>query len=200
MYAYIKGIVEDVLEDCVIIDNNGIGYRIFVPSSALGEMQPGEEQKLYTYFSVKEDALLLFGFLTRDDLEMYRMLLKVSGIGPKGAMGVLSVMSADDIRFAVLSDDAEMLSKAPGVGKKSAQKIILELRDKLDLETAFTKKAAHTDAAEAKESGSDEQDAVLALVSLGYGRSEAVRAVRKVRNNASLTGAEDIIKAALREL
>ncbi len=143
MYAYIKGTVTGLGSDSVVLDNNGIGYRISVPGTLIDELSIGDERKLYTYFSVREDAMQLFGFLREDDLEVFRLLLGVSGIGPKGALGVLGVMDADDLRLAVLSDDVAAIAKAPGIGKKTAQKVILELRDKLDLEDALTKKSEH---------------------------------------------------------
>ena len=119
MIGYIKGIVEEVTADRLILENGGIGYEIFVPSSVLDSgLREGEELKIYTYLNVKEDALQLFGFLTRDDLQVYRLLIGVNGIGPKAAIGVLSAMSADTLRFAVLADDAAAIAKAPGIGKK----------------------------------------------------------------------------------
>ena len=200
MYAYIRGTIEAVFEDSIVVDNHGIGYRIFVPLSAKEELRAGEERKIHTFFSVREDAMQLFGFLSRDDLEIFRLLLGVSGIGPKGALGVLSIMSADDIRFAVLSDDAAGIAKAPGIGKKTAQKIILELKDKLNLEDAFERKAEHTRTAAADAAGSPENEAVLALVSLGYTNSEALRAVRAAAEAAPDSDTEALIKSALREL
>lgn len=200
MYAYIKGTVEEIGSDSAVIDNNGIGYRVFIPGSAAQQLRIGEEVKLHTHFSVREDAMQLFGFLTRDDLEVFRLLIGVSGIGPKGALGILTVMDADDLRFAVLGEDAAGIARAPGIGKKTAQKVIIELRDKLDLEDAFEKKAARTEAAAAQAAGSPQSEAVLALQALGYTGAEAARAVKKV--SADLTGAdtEDVIRAALKEL
>ena len=133
MFAYIRGTVAALESDSVILDHQGIGYRIYVPSAVLAELSVGEERKLHTYFAVREDAMQLYGFLTADDLELFRLLIGVSGIGPKGALGILGVMSGDELRFAVLSEDAAGLSKAPGIGKKTAQKVIIELKDKLDL-------------------------------------------------------------------
>ena len=104
-----------------------------MPGSALGELAVGEERKLHTHFAVREDAMQLYGFLSEDDLQVFRLLLGVSGVGPKGALGILSQMNGDDLRFAVLSDDAQSIAKAQGIGKKTAQKVILELKDKLDL-------------------------------------------------------------------
>ena len=123
MIGYIKGTVSYMGENYVLLDNHGIGYRIFISAGYTDSgLRVGDEVRLYTYLSVREDALTLFGFLSQDDLEMFRMMLNVSGLGPEGALGILSVLSADDLRFAVLSDDAKAIAKAPGVGQKTAQK------------------------------------------------------------------------------
>ena len=142
----------------------------------------------------------LYGFLSRDDLEMFRLLLNVNGIGPKAALGVLAGLTADELRFAVLSDDIKTISRAPGIGKKTAQKLILELKDKLKLEDAFEKKLAHEQEA-TNLSGSvlhdGRQEAVEALVALGYSSTEAMKAVRKV-NDVSPDDVEGLLKAALK--
>ena len=200
MYAYIKGLIAAVAEDCCIVENQGIGYRIFLPGRVLGELSVGDERKLYTHFVVREDAMLLYGFLTQDDLEIFRMLLAVSGVGPKGALGILSVLSADDVRFAVLSDDSAAIAKAPGIGRKTAQKVILELKDKLDLQDAFDKKSEHNASAASPSRDSAQSEAVLALGALGYSSTEAMKAVRKVAEDAGEADAETLIKAALRIL
>lgn len=144
----------------------------------------------------------LFGFLSKDDLQMFRLLLGVNGIGPKAALGVLAGLTADELRFAVLSDDAKTISKAPGIGKKTAQKLILELKDKLKLEDAFEKKLAHEQEAAAI-SGTNildgSKEAVEALVALGYSSTDALRAVRKV-TDVPPDDVEAILKAALKNL
>ena len=201
MYAYIKGILAAVRTESVVLENNGIGYNVLVPTHFTEGLAIGDEVTAYTHFSVREDAMQLFGFRSEDELEIFRLLLTVSGIGPKGALGVLNGLTADELRFAVLSDDAASIAKAPGIGKKTAQKIILELKDKLDLEEAFEKKAAG--AAEVPLSGKDspESEAVLALTALGYASRDALKAVKKAA--AAGTPANDVealLKAALREL
>ena len=200
MYAYIKGTVAAVTADGAIIDNQGIGYRVYMPGSSLEELSVGDERKVYTHFSVREDAMQLFGFLTEDDLSLFRLLIGVNGVGPKGALGILSVMNPDDLRFAILSEDAAGLSKAPGIGKKTAQKVILELKDKIDLSDAFEKKAARTEAAIKDAGGSDQSDAILALTALGYSSTEAMRAVRKAAETDPEAGTEKLIKMALKTL
>ena len=201
MIGYIKGIVEEVTSDRLILENGGIGYEIFVPSSVLDSgLREGEELKIYTYLNVREDALQLFGFLTRDDLQVYRLLIGVNGIGPKAAIGVLSAMSADTLRFAVLADDAAAIAKAPGIGKKTAQKLILELKDKFSLEEAFEQKLAATQAKETVQAGEDaSSEAVQALVALGYSCTEALQAVKKVAGAADMD-TEAVLKAALKYL
>lgn len=146
MYAYIKGTLEETGEDYIVVEAGGIGYQIFTTGQTFQYLPSmGEEVKVYTYLHVREDAMILFGFLTKDDLFVFRLLLGVSGIGPKGALAVLSVMTTDDLRFAVLGDDAKAIAKAPGVGAKTAQRLILELKDKLSLEDAFEQKLAKND-------------------------------------------------------
>ncbi len=200
MFAYIRGTVAALESDSVILDHQGIGYRIYVPSAVLAELSVGEERKLHTYFAVREDAMQLYGFLTADDLELFRLLIGVSGIGPKGALGILGVMSGDELRFAVLSEDAAGLSKAPGIGKKTAQKVIIELKDKLDLMDAFEKKAAHTAAGAAAQENSAQSDAIMALTALGYSSTEAMRAVRTAAAEEESEDAEALIRAALKFL
>lgn len=201
MIGYIKGTVAELSADRLILENGGIGYEIFVPASVLDAgIRQGQELKVYTYLHVREDALKLFGFQSRDELQTYRLLLGVSGIGPKAAIGILSAMSVDTLRFAVLSDDAAAIAKAPGIGKKTAQKLILELKDKFSLEEAFEKKLAanQQDAAEPV-SEDAASEAVQALVALGYSGTEALQAVRKVEGAADMD-TEAVLKAALKNL
>lgn len=201
MIAYLNGIVESVSETRLVLDVNQVGYQIFISSRDAAEMPGrGEMVKIYTYLNVKEDALQLYGFLSPDDLEVYRLLLNVNGIGPKAALGILSVLTADDLRFAVLSDDVKAISKAPGVGGKTAQKLILELKDKLKLEDAFEKKLASSAQLGAESISSDARsEAVQALTALGYSNSDALRAVRKAGITEEMD-TETILKLALKQL
>lgn len=201
MVSYIKGELTEVFEDTIVLENNGIGYNIRVPASLFSCIPSiGEEVKVYTYLYVKEDAINLFGFLTRDDLNVFRMLLNVSGIGPKGALGILSTITPDDLRFAVLSDDVKLISSAPGIGKKTAQRLIIELKDKIKLEDAF-------EAALDKKQKTDDStrvmmarnEAIEALVALGYGNSEAMRAVKQIDGIEEMDS-EQILKEALKKL
>ena len=202
MYAYIKGEVAEIGDTSIVIDNNGIGYNITVPDSVTESgISIGDEVKIYTHFAVREDAMQLYGFISKDDLAMFRLLLNVNGIGPKAACAILSGLSADDLRFAVLSDDAASIAKAPGVGRKTAQKIILELKDKIDLQDAFELKAAHTEEKISKNTGNGiEAEAVMALTALGYSNTQALRAVKSVSGKQGASSVEDLLKAALKEL
>ena len=203
MISFICGQVADITENSVIIETGGIGYEIFMTGEAIEQAARMEGKvKIHTYFQVREDAMVLYGFFNKDDLQVFKLLLGVNGVGPKAALGVLAGITADELRFAVLSDDVKTLSKAPGIGKKTAQKLILELKDKLSLEEAFEQKLANEQAgAAAAATGAGmtdaKQEAVEALVALGYSSTDALRAVRKV-TDAEAADVESILKAALK--
>lgn len=203
MISFIRGKIVDSSETSLILENGGIGYEIFMTGASMEKaLRERDEVKIHTYFHIREDAMQLYGFLTKDDLQIFRLLLGVNGIGPKAALGILAALSADELRFAVLSDDVKTISRAPGIGKKTAQKLILELKDKLKLEDAFEAKLAHGEAdtdAEVFSSFDGSKEAVEALVALGYSSTEALRAVRKV-TDVSPDDVEGILKAALKNL
>lgn len=202
MYSYIKGeLAEITAEDLIVVEAGGIGYNIRVPGQVLDYLPGvGEQVKIYTYLYVREDTFMLYGFLTRDDLMIFKLLIGVSGIGPKGALAILSVMSTDDLRFAVLGDDAKAIAKAPGVGSKTAQRLIIELKDKLNLEDALEQKLEHTANAPLKnELKGKKQEAVEALVSLGYSSSEALKVLSQIEMNEE-SSVEDILKQALKQM
>ena len=201
MIAFVHGIAAEMTENSVIVETGGIGYEIYMTGESLSQLPMGEKVKIHTYFQVREDAMQLYGFLKKDDLQMFKLLLGVNGVGPKAAMGVLSGITADELRFAVLSDDVKTLSKAPGMGKKTAQKLILELKDKLKLEDAFELKLAHEQekAATSGDVSDGRQEAVAALVALGYSSTDALRAVRKV-TEVSPDDVEGLLKAALKNM
>ena len=202
MYSYIKGeLSEIVAENHIVVENGGIGYNIYIPGQVLSLLPGvGEEVKIYTYLCVREDAFILYGFLTRDDLNVFKLLIGVSGIGPKGALAILSVMSTDDLRFAVLSDDVKAIAKAPGVGNKTAQRLIIELKDKLSLEDAFEQKLSHTqEAVSGNGLKGIRKEAVEALVSLGYSSTEALKVLRDIEI-AEDSSVEDILKLALKQM
>ena len=129
MITYIRGILEGMEEDKVIVDVGGVGYGIYMAGTAMGRLPAlGKEVKIHTHLHVKEDLMQLYGFLTRDELRVFRLLIGVSGIGPKGGLGILSALGPDDLRFAVASNDVKAIQAAPGIGKKTAEKLILELK------------------------------------------------------------------------
>ncbi len=201
MISYVRGELAAVEPQKAIVDVGGVGYGVYMPQQALSLLpRPGNEVKLYTYLNVKEDAMQLFGFLSRDDLEIFRLVIGVNGIGPKGGLNILSCMSPDELRFAIMSGDAKAISAAPGIGKKTAEKLILELRDKIDISDVLDH-AAHGagEQAHAPEDESGMQaEAVQALVALGYGNAESLRAVRKTSPDCQTV--EDILKEALQHL
>ena len=198
MYAFIKGTLESVGEDYVILDCNDVGYQIFVPASVMNQMPPrGTVLKLYTYLNVREDAMLLYGFLTEEDKKIFKMLLAVNGIGPKGALAILSALTPDELRFAVLAGDDKSITKAQGIGKKMAQKLIIELKDKLNFEEAIELSYQHN--ATSLIASNEKNDAISALVSLGYSSAESMQAVNQVEITDDMS-VEDIIKQALKKL
>lgn len=202
MYSYIKGILVDMEEDLIVVETGGIGYNIYTTGQTFRYLPSiGEEVKIYTYLYIREDAMMLYGFLTKDDLRVFKLLIGVSGIGPKGALAILSVMTTDDLRFAVLGDDAKAISKAPGIGAKTAQRLILELKDKLSLEDAFEQKLANTQLKEESKNyvKGVKNEAVQALTALGYSSSEALKALDGIEITED-TDVEDILKAALKNM
>ncbi|MBQ0001491.1 MAG: Holliday junction branch migration protein RuvA [Clostridiales bacterium] len=203
MIAFVRGIISEFTDSSVILDTGSIGYEINMPARIIEELHIGEERKIHTYFQVREDAMQLYGFLRKDDLEMFKMLLTVNGVGPKAALGILSGSTADNLRFAVLSDDIKTISKIPGIGRKTAQKLILELKDKLNLEDAFEMKLAHEQGVVNDTTlnvgplRDGYKEAVEALVALGYSSTDAMRAVRAVKD-IDPSDVEAILKAALK--
>lgn len=200
MYAYIKGILEETAGDAVVVEAGGIGYNIKV-STATADLLPGigSEVKIYTYTLVREDAFSLYGFLSRDDLDIFKKLITVSGIGPKGGLAILSVMSADALRFAVMAGDSKAIAKAPGIGAKTAERVILDLRDKISVEDTLRSVGAAGDAAAAAGMADNrmKREAIEALVALGYSTSDATAAVKKVDVGEDATS-ESILKMALK--
>ena len=197
MISYIRGELAAITEEKIIVEVNGIGYGIFMPRQSIHLLPSlGNEVKIHTYLNVKEDAMQLFGFMTQDDLEVFKLVIGVNGIGPKGGLNILSQLSADGLRFAVLSNDVKAISASQGIGKKTAEKLILELKDKLSLEDVLDHEPTATEAAGSVGS-SIQSEAVQALVSLGYGNTEALKAVKKVGINDN-SKVEDVLKQALK--
>ncbi len=207
MIAFIKGELEYISEECIVVEAGGIGYEIRVPASILEELpNVGEEIRIHTYLYVREDAMKLYGFASRDDLNVFKLLITVNGIGPKAALGILSTLTTDDLRFAVLADDAKAIAKAPGIGPKTASKLILELKDKLKLEDAFESRLAKepvqtemTKALGIHDPKEIRNEAVQALVALGYSNTDALKAVRQVFITDT-TDVEEVLKQSLKKM
>ncbi|MCI8293632.1 MAG: Holliday junction branch migration protein RuvA [Hespellia sp.] len=198
MISYVRGELAAISEEKAVVEAGGIGYGIFMPVKSIGMLPDiGEEIKIYTYLSVREDAMQLFGFLTKDDLEVFKLLIGVSGIGPKGGLGILGALTADELRFAVLSGDVKAITAAPGIGKKTAERLIIELKDRLKLEDMLGKEDdSPVDRNDL--SGDAHAEAVQALVALGYGSTESLRVVRSVKLEGAST--EAILKEALKKM
>ena len=200
MYSYLKGELVEILDDTIVVEVNNVGYNVHIPASMIDNFTgTGQKIKIYTYLHVKEELMELYGFLTRDDLNVFKLLLGVSGIGPKGALAILTVMTPDDLRFAVLGEDAKAIAKAPGIGSKTAQRLILELKDKLKLEDVFERKAASAEAGQGDALSGVKSEAVQALAALGYSSSEALKAVDGVELIPDIT-VEEVLKAALKQM
>lgn len=201
MLSYVRGELIAIEEDKVIVDVNGVGFGIFMPAQSMNYLPMiGEEVRLHTYMNVREDAIQLYGFLTRDDLKVFKLVIGVSGIGPKGGLSILSQMSPDDLRFAVMANDAKSIAKAPGIGKKTAEKLIIELKDKLDIEDVLNKDIDDSNVVVSTNTSSEVQaETIQALVALGYGSTEATKAVKKVVIDDETT-VEELLKLALKNI
>jgi len=206
MIAFIKGELVEVKEEGIVIEANNIGYEIKMPLSSLEDLpRIGSTVKIYTYMHVREDYIGLFGFLTQDDLNIFKLLITVNGIGPKGALGILSAITPDDLRFAVLSDDVKTIAKAPGIGNKTASKLIIELKDKIKLEDAFEHKLMNQMPEQALGASTGNSivdirnEAIQALVVLGYSKTDAAKVVRNIDITENMTS-EDILKKSLKYL
>ncbi len=202
MIAFIEGtIVKKTLNTVMIATASGLGYEVFVPMIDLQKLPlNGNKVLLYTHLQVKEDAIALFGFLSEEKLQVFKLLITVSGIGPKGALSILSGISLDDLRFAVLSEDAKTISKIPGIGAKTAGKLILELKDKFKLQDTIETKLSLGEAMQVGTKASTmREEAVEALATLGYSATEAMKMLRKVEITETTT-VEDLIKQGLKNL
>ena len=219
MIAFLRGNVAAVYEGAAVIDVNGVGYEVRIAGDTVQRLAAAgrdEEVKIYTYTYLREDQIALYGFMSREDLELFKLLITVSGVGPKGGLALLSVGTADDLRFAIMTGDAKMIARAPGVGKKTAERLILDLRDKVAgmYDAAMMAAAGSLEgtavqdfvpAAGTGSADSASAEAVEALTALGYSRAEAAKAVRACRDHAAENGVdvqdtESILKAALRYL
>lgn len=195
MFAYIKGRLEIKSNDFVVIDINGVGYKIFAPLSTIEKLGDiGEEVKVHTHYHVREDNISLYGFATQEELRIFELLISVSGVGAKSANAILANISPSKFALCVISNDVKELTKLPGIGTKSAQRIILELKDKLKTEEAIVEED-NIEIKNIMSSNNNIQEAISALQVLGYPQKEAAKAVSTV--NAENLTVEDIIKKAL---
>ncbi len=191
MFSFIKGTLSEINEEYIVVENDYYGFEVFVPSTVFKTLtRVGEEVKIYTYFQPREDAFTLYGFLSKEDKEIFKKMLGVNGIGPKAALAILSVLTISELKAAISSGDFDMIARAKGVGKKTAQKLILELKDKVDLDDLSELSAVAVDT-------NLYNEALEALISLGYSSYEAKKAVKKC---ADATSTEEIIKRSLKEL
>ena len=204
MFSYIRGPLVEISEDVIVVEAGGIGWNIHVPLSVLDRLpRTGETVQVYTSFQVREDAMTLYGFLCRQDLKMFEQLLSVSGIGPKAALGILSALNPDDLRMAVISEDVKAISRAPGIGPKTAKRVILELKDRVRMEdvlpTVQDDSLGTLSSAPGQGVEGVAKDAIEALVALGYSLTEATRAVCQVELSDGMS-VEAVLKASLKYL
>ena len=197
MIASVKGKLEGVTADSVIIDVNGMGVEVIVPNNVIGRLPKQDEAiKLHTYLHIREDAMQLFGFLEKEDLDFFKLLITVNGIGPKAAIAILSSMSTDVLTFAILSEDIKTIEKAQGIGAKTAKKLVLELKDKVGVINA---KAVELRSVSLTIGSAIKEEASQVLEALGYSRTEAMKAITAIEITEEMTS-EDLVKSALKNL
>lgn len=201
MISYLKGELTEKREGFIVVEVNGIGYEIALPTSAIMELPSnGTDIKIYTYMYVRDDGVGLFGFNTKDDLNMFKLLITVNGIGPKVALGILSGLSSDEIRFAVLAEDINTITKAPGVGKKTAAKLILELKDKFELKDAFEQKMENeaVKASTGNNIMNIKDEVIQALIALGISATDGMKLVNQIEINDDMTS-DEVLKLCLKK-
>jgi holliday junction DNA helicase RuvA len=189
MISHLTGTVIELSEKYTVIDVNGVGYKVYCSTDTLSELHADSPASLFTYLVVREDALDLYGFISREEEDFFQLLISVSGIGPKGALGILSATSTNILKKAIATGDTSYLTKVSGIGRKTAEKVVLELRDKLK---------AHSDTKENPHELRAESDVVLALQSLGYSQNEARDVLKEV--SAEIVGTNARIREALKIL
>lgn len=200
MIAYLKGTLEEIGNDYIVVDVNNIGYQVKVSLRVMeGLPALGNLMKIHTYTYVREDVIALYGFLTKDDLQMFLLLLGVNGVGPKGALGILSMFSAQELRLAIISQDSKTIAKAPGIGAKTAQRVLIDLKDKVSVEETFEKMGEQSVAMSAASTAGSgaKADAIEALTALGYSASESMKAVNMVEITDGMSS-DTILKQALK--
>ncbi|MCF6461344.1 Holliday junction branch migration protein RuvA [Clostridium sp. Cult3] len=191
MYEYIMGKVVGIKEDYIVLENNGIGYKIFTSKNSIANLSIDERVTMYTYYNLREDGVYLYGFIAEEELDMFNMLLLVSKIGPKVGLNILSTLTPNQIKLAIINNESDILCNAPGVGKKTAGRIILELKDRIDDEDIIDEIGVVDDS-------TDVETAIHGLMSLGYTRSEVRRALNRI--DTSNMDTEEIIREVLKKL
>ncbi|SDE60388.1 Holliday junction branch migration protein RuvA [Sporomusa acidovorans] len=201
MIGYVKGVVTHLFTDYCFIDVQGVGYRVFIPNSTRQKLVIGQQAILFTYLNVREDAITLHGFYTQEEYELFLRLISVSGIGPKVAAGVLSAITPQNFRSAISTNNAAILTKLPGIGKKTAERMILELKDKIGMGKEGAAGAAGQPIADISLPGDILQEAVQALISLGYNHAEITPVIKRIyeREDKSEISLEQLIKLTLKE-
>ena len=202
MIAYLKGTLEEIGNDYIVVDVNNIGYQVKVSLRVIeGLPSLGNQIKIHTYTYVREDIIALYGFLTKDDLQMFLLLLGVNGVGPKGALGILSMFSAQELRLAIISQDSKTIAKAPGIGAKTAQRMLIDLKDKVSVEETFEKMGEQSVAISTTSTAASgaKADAIEALTALGYSATESMKAVNMVEITDDMSS-DVILKQALKHM
>ena len=199
MYAYIEGIVEEITEKYAVIDNQGIGYEIYMPSTSLTRLVHHENIKVYTYYLSNDNGTNLYGFLSKEEKRLFLLLISVSGVGPKGAIAILSVLSAEDLTYAIIGENVKAITAANGIGTKAAQKIIVELKDKLDLSKTIENTLSVSDEKQSMSLGSMKNNVLSGLIALGFSSQDAIKEINLVEADKDMTE-EILLKEALNKL
>ena len=200
MIGFLRGTVDSIYEDLVILDVNGVGYNVYMPYGSICRLSGiNDEIKVYTYMAVREDAMQLYGFDRKDELDLFKLLIQVNGIGPKGALAILSTFSSSELRMAIISGDSKTISKAPGIGAKTAQRMIIDLKDKVSMDSISDVYDTSVGSISFDTNDSVISEAIEALTALGYSSSDAVKAVKN--SGASKDDdVETVIKLAFKQL
>lgn len=197
MFAYIKGTLEELGEDYIVVDCSNIGFMIMTSKNVIASVKTGEVVKVYTHLNVREDDMSLYGFINKEELNLFKLLINVNGIGPKGALSILSTLTVYDLKMAILSEDFKLISKANGIGAKTAQRVVIELKDKIkldDISSGFSSDDLSVDV-----NNDTITEVASALISLGYSNTEAAKAINKVSDKESLT-VEQLLREALKKM
>lgn len=195
MYAYFIGTITEIYNDRIVLENNRIGYNIYMPAGDIESLGTGEEVKIYTYTSVREDAFMLYGFIDRYEMDFFKLLLTVNGVGPKAALNILSGSSVENLQVGIVAQDTKALSKVPGIGTKTAERIILDLKNKISNEDILGGFVSHSNSRAASVDGRIRSEACEALCALGYSSSEAMRALSSL--DTDTTDVSELVRLAL---